>query len=340
LKINCSALRSGGASLVATGMLIGSASILASQSQGQSVQHPDSVVAILADGQGLPFVSANQLPPFGTFWEIRSSVPCITAPLPCPPLDPNTPVYALGGGQFLVDETDGQLVSEQAKHGNRALSTADLASIFQAQVDELQAFVAQIQSRQLNAQSTLDGQMSALTLDGPPVPGDGSGDGDDGDNGTNSPPMYMLAMGLCLYPPVFVSTNSVVLMITNTTDSGWLTNSYDLFYTTNMASLPAPALCATNWAWLGRSTPGQTNFIVSPLPQPECYFTLGTMQDSNGDGVSDAYTRLVGLNDTSDWDGDGVSNVEEMREGRNPMVQGAVGDTNGVARLDVFTVLR
>jgi len=64
------------------------------------------------------------------------------------------------------------------------------------------------------------------------------------------------------------------------------------------------------------------------------------MYDSNGDGVPDAYTQLVGLADVSDQDGDGVSSVEEMREGRNPMVTGAIGDVSGVARLDVFTVLR
>ncbi len=176
--------------------------------------------------------------------------------------------------------------------------------------------------------ATLDAMMASAQPPAPP-----GGDSPPQPPLPSIPPVYSLGLGLTMFPPILTSSNSLVLVITNTPNSGWLTNSYDLFYTTNMAPLP-------NWAWLGRSVPGQTNFIVSPLPQPQCYFRLGTMYDSNGDGVPDAYTQLVGLADVSDQDGDGVSNVEEMREGRNPMVTGAIGDVSGVARLDVFTVLR
>ena len=53
---------------------------------------PDSVVAVLAGAQGLPFVPPDQRPVFGTFWEVHSSLPCLGVPLPFPPLDPATPV--------------------------------------------------------------------------------------------------------------------------------------------------------------------------------------------------------------------------------------------------------
>ena len=109
---------------------------------------------------------------------------------------------------------------------------------------------------------------------------------------------------------------------------------YDLFMTTNLS------LNATNWLWTRRTLPGQTAISVYGVPPNMGFFVLGTMLDSNGDGVTDAYTHLVGLADNSDLDGDGVSNIDEMRQGRNPQVFGAVADANDVARLDVFTVLR
>lgn len=132
---------------------------------------PDSVVAVVAAAQGLPLVSAQDQPPVGTYWEVRNCLPCVTAALPCPPFDPNTPVYALGGDHFLADETAGPLVSPLARpYANRALSTADYAAILQAQVDELQNFIVQDQALQLSAQSTRNGTMSALDLDSPPLP--------------------------------------------------------------------------------------------------------------------------------------------------------------------------
>ncbi len=104
------------------GLLAFAVTTASAQVQPQlSQQPPDSVVAVVADAQGLVFVPPDQLPFFGTFWEVRSSLPCLTAPLPFPPFDTNTPVYAIGdpgaGGQFLVDQTAGQVISPQAQSG-------------------------------------------------------------------------------------------------------------------------------------------------------------------------------------------------------------------------------
>ena len=77
-------------------ILIVTAFLSAGQTQLQSSQQqPDSVVAVVADTQGLPFVPADQRP-FGTYWEVQNSLPCLTVPLPWPPSDPSTPVYAIG----------------------------------------------------------------------------------------------------------------------------------------------------------------------------------------------------------------------------------------------------
>jgi hypothetical protein len=58
-------------------------------------------------------------------------------------------------------------------------------------------------------------------------------------------------------------------------------------------------------------------------------------QDANGNGIFDS-------GDLSDWlstdtDGDGVPNIIEVMEGRNPLVPGAVPDTGGGVAFDVYT---
>ena len=304
------------------------------QLAAQQNQQSDSVVAAGADAMGLPFIPPDQCPIFGTYWEVRKTVPCMLAPLPCPPLDQSMHVYAIGdpvfGGQFLVDQTTDQVMSPPAQYSRGSLSTMDAASILQAQVDELQNFVTQVQARQASAQQRANGQMS--TLDGPPTPGDGDG-GEGGDPGQGYSPLVYSASDLWLE---LLITNSFASFIIHTPD----TAAYDLFGTTNL-SANVPGLNLTNWVWLLRTDVGQTNNIILTNLWPDMgFFRLGTMLDSNSDGVTDAYSNLVGLNSNSDLDGDGVSDVEEMREGRNPLVAGAVADTGGLARLDVFTVLR
>lgn len=152
------------------GLFALAATMATAQVQSQpSEPPPDSVVAVVADALSLPFVPPDQRPVFGTFWEVRSSLPCVTAPLPFPPIDTNTPVYAIGdpvvGGQFLMDQTAGQVISPQALSSRRALSSMTTASILQAQVEELQIFVAQVQARQAEAVLRANGLMDPLPLD-------------------------------------------------------------------------------------------------------------------------------------------------------------------------------
>ena len=164
--------------------------------------------------------------------------------------------------------------------------------------------------------------------DGPPAPGGGGGDG-----GTNSFPLpaFMTNSGLCLLPPVFISSNVMTLTVTNA-DLG---AAYDVYMITNLNQ--------TNWTWLGRLQPGQTNCTVTINCGAESYFQLGTMYSSNGDWLPDAYERLVG-NSSSDgivpagwflmngfnplttnmggWDNDldGLSNEQEYLYGSDPNV--------------------
>lgn len=102
-------------SLTLVGVFLAATTTASAQVQSQPSQPPDSVVAVVADAMSLPFVPPDQRPVFGTFWEVHSTLPCLTVPLPCPPHDTNALVYAIGdptvGGQFLVDLTAGQAIS-------------------------------------------------------------------------------------------------------------------------------------------------------------------------------------------------------------------------------------
>jgi hypothetical protein len=194
----------------------------------------------------------------------------VTAPLPFPPHDPSLVVYATGGGQFLVDETAGQLVSLlPSPSGQTALSTADYAAILQAQVQELQSFVARIQAAQLNDQSSGNGQMSALGLDRPSMLPEDCSDIMFGGliATTNDLWLQILSMSvtngtanLVIHPPWNV-TNGV----------------YDLLYCTNLAP-------PGSWQWLLRTDPGQTNLTAPNAANTQGFYRLGPPNDLVANG--------------------------------------------------------
>jgi hypothetical protein len=99
----------------------------------------------------------------------------------------------------------------------------------------------------------------------------------------------------------FYSTNGLSLGIAQTTNP-WISltiqtattdASYDVFGTTNLVELALPSLSRTNWTWLTRARGGTTNFSWGETNWCERYLQLGTMQDSDNDGLTDAYEQLV-----------------------------------------------
>ncbi len=90
---------------------------------------------------------------------------------------------------------------------------------------------------------------------------------------------------------------------------------YDLFCTANLAP-------PSTWAWLLRCAPGQTNLTVTGLTNPQSFFILGLTNDTDGDGLTDAYEKLVSHTDPNnpDTDGDGIPDGWEVLLGLNPLV--------------------
>ncbi len=152
------------------------------------------------------------------------------------------------------------------------------------------------------------------------------------------------------------ATNGVVsLTIFNPTS---MTNDpvWDVYATTNM-NVEDAGLNATNWAWVVRTDPGQTNVLTVMLSESQCFFRLAGTNDADGDFLTDAFEALVshsdatlvdsdsdGMTDDYEWvhfatmaqgaaddfEGDGVGNLAEMNAGFNP----SLPDTDGDGRID------
>jgi hypothetical protein len=251
-----------------------------------------SNASLRAQTPQLQLVQSNAIPQSGTFYLIQlSNYP----PLPFNPY-PDLNLYSLteAPSRYWVDD--------------RCLDYA--AAGQQGQMDGA--------LRTLQRRSSLDSD------DGPPALPDGWDDsgGDEGtNNSTNGPPVYASSQGLCLLPPLVQSSN-VVLTVTNWDAAA----PYDLYATTNL-SPNVPGLNLTNWAWLGRISPGQTVVTVPLLSDVQCYYRLGTTNDTDGDGLPDAYENLVSHTPPNVYnvvssDGYGTPDGWYLQQGLNPLAQG------------------
>ena len=75
-----------------------------------------------------------------------------------------------------------------------------------------------------------------------------------------------------------------------------------------------------SWAWMGQGFHGNT-YVITNLPNRACFLVLGTPQDSDGDGLTDAYERLVCKTNpyNADTSGDGISDSDKILQGLNPL---------------------
>lgn len=242
-----------------------------------TIQTVDAIVTAARAAAALEPIAEKIIPlaepapssPPGTYWLLQSETP----PLPWCPFT-GLEVIPLGGDHYLVDDRAVDWAGWQERAAEERLRAA---------VSEWAA------SSQWAAISQSQPPGGLMTLDNgvPSPPGAGEG------GGTNeppawSPPVWPSSTQLCLIPPLFLSAGNVVLLFTN----GVAGTPYDLYCTTNLGPTVA-GLNLTNWLWLARSGPGQTNFIIVDPPWPEAYYVLGTTNDSDGGGFPDAYERLV-----------------------------------------------
>ena len=72
---------------------------------------------------------------------------------------------------------------------------------------------------------------------------------------------------------------------------------------------------------MGQGYHGNT-YTLSNVPATTCFLILGTPLDSDGDGLTDAFERLVSKTDphNADTDGDGISDSDEWLNDTNPLI--------------------
>ncbi len=77
----------------------------------------------------------------------------------------------------------------------------------------------------------------------------------------------------------------------------------------------------TPWAWMGQGYHGNI-YTLTNLPPTACFLILGTPQDTDGDGLTDAYELLVSKSDPNVYNtsGDGLSDGWDVLLGLSPLV--------------------
>ena len=152
-----------------------------------------------------------------------------------------------------------------------------------------------------------DSNVSSMRAMSAPMPNDGIGGDYDNPGGTPLIPRIVYGpddLWLEITGVQVINNLSLSYLVIHPPSTN-LDGVYDLFATTNLNS-ESSGLNATNWVWVLRNQPGQTNLIVTNLAwATQCYFRLATTNDSDSDGLSDAFEKLVSHSNPNLWDTDG-----------------------------------
>jgi len=307
-----------GAALVwAVGTFFGSTFISRAQMQMQLVPvPPDSVVRVVAEAQGLELVPPDQVPFCGTFWMVLPGFGGITAPLPCPPLDPSLPIYVMADGQFLVDDTSGSQAALNTSQAGRSAANTTSAAALEVQADAVVNLILRVQTAAANQQMRTMARAMGMDVPSPGVDGFGySGDG--------SLPMFSSTFT--------IDTNALWLEIANVSGGVACLNLhngsnqvYCIWSATNLAT-PFAGWQVETELWPSNAV--VLSFTVSTLERPNLFVRAEdwTGVDSNGDGVPDWWTWKyfgnVNVTDTNlDYSGNGNTFAQDYSNNVTPTV--------------------
>ena len=289
------------------GLIIG-LHLLHAQESAMQVQSAatDSIVQLAADAEGLALMAPADLPKNGTFWWVMAGGSPV--PAPCPPLDLSAPIYQLANGQFLVDETGGQVAVNPRRFGAQAQNT--VASALAAQADAVVNLIAQAQTTAANQ------QMRAMGMD---IPGfGGGGEGGDGTNNFYSDSFnFMPDYGTNLWiAQVGMSSGYLMGILSNSVaDIQYeIQSKTDLLQTDWFSEGFIFGSELTNWTPLSVPQNGRTNLFLR----------VRSWADSDNLGIPDwwqfQYFGTNGIDPYGDPTGDGWSNLQKFQNGMNPNV--------------------
>jgi len=108
-------------------------------------------------------------------------------------------------------------------------------------------------------------------------------------------------------------------------------SEHDVFVTTNPNSV-SNGLDTVNWNWVRRARFGETNLMVPNVWTAKPYFLLGTMLDTDGDGLPDAFETVVSRTNPQlrDSNHNGIEDGDELGVNRLPWTLEQVRHTTTV----------
>jgi Alpha/beta hydrolase of unknown function (DUF900) len=289
---------------VGLGLALGGSAAARAQTQAAPAQN-DSIIAAIADAQGLPRVPADQLPALATYWTVQASGPAfVLAPLPWPQDD--LPAYEMAEGQYLLDATHGLVFSAQGAT-NVALSQAEATALLEAQATAVLNLIAEVQNPPINVSIASPMMMQPMGAGGTLSPQSLT------DNTTNLW-IQMLPLGT---NPLNSNTGAVTLVLHNT-----LSNElYEI--------LSSPKISNTN-----RSTWYSEGFVYgAPTNWTPTTVSMGTRtnalflsarwwQDTTGSGIPSWWFLEYGVTNTDPYalcpSGDGWTLLQAFQNGWNP----------------------